>query len=326
MQNSWVTWTLLTLAMVIAEIAYFNVAERFNIVDKPNDRSSHAGSIIRGGGIIFLFGIVLWFVQTKFSWPFFFAAVVIIAIISFIDDVKSINAGVRFLFHLIGVALLVYQLWPLPWPTYLIAAAVIVCVGTLNAFNFMDGINGMAGVYGLVTLISYVYIDQWIVKFTDINLLVTMIVAVLIFLFFNFRKKARCFAGDVGSVTIAFILIFGLLQLIQKTNNFLWPLLFLAYGTDSVVTIVHRIRRRENIFEAHRSHLYQYLSNELGLPHLWVSSSYGLIQAATNVGLVIGLTQSNYLLVAGVTVVFLVAYFFVREKVQAKIDTSTAKG
>jgi UDP-GlcNAc:undecaprenyl-phosphate GlcNAc-1-phosphate transferase len=326
MQNSWMSWTLSMLAMVVAEVAYFKVAARLNIIDKPNDRSSHASPIIRGGGIIFLFAAILWFIQSKFLWPFFFAAVVIIAIISFFDDVKSLNAGARFLFHLIAVALLVYQLWPLSWPIYLIVAAVIVCIGTLNAFNFMDGINGMAGVYALVTLISFVCIDQWVGKFTDFNLLVMMIIAVLIFLFFNFRKKARCFAGDVGSVTIAFVLIFVLLQLIQTTNNFLWPLLFLVYGTDSVVTIVHRIRRKENIFKAHRSHLYQYMANELGLSHLWISSVYGLVQAVINFGLVIGLTQSNYLLIGGITMLFLIAYFLVREKVQAKIKMSTAKG
>jgi len=312
--------------MIAIELAYFKVAARFNIIDKPNDRSSHVNPIIRGGGIIFLVATLLWFVQFNFQWPLFFSAVAVIAFISFLDDMKSLNVGVRFSFHFLSIALLLYQLWPLPWPNYLVVLAVLACVATLNAFYFMDGINGMAGIYALVALISFVCIDQWIVKFTDFNLLLMMIVATLIFLFFNFRKKARCFAGDVGSVTMALILIFVLLQLIQTTGNFLWPILFLVYGTDSIFTIIHRLRKKENILKAHRSHLYQYLSNELGLSQLWVSLGYGIVQGLINLALVIGLSQSNYLLVAGVTLLFVGAYFLVREKVQAKIETQIVKG
>jgi hypothetical protein len=129
----------------------------------------------------------------------------------------------------------------------------------------------------------------------------------------------------VGSVTIALVLIFVLLQLIRATGNFLWPLVFLVYGTDSVVTIVYRIRRRENIFKAHRSHLYQYLCNELGISHLLVSSGYAVAQALINVVLIIGLVRFNYALVFAVTLFFVVAYLFVREKVRAKIQSQVVK-
>src|SRR5690606_637064 len=99
-----------------------------------------------------------------------------------------------------------------------------------------------------------------------------------VFAFFNFRTKAKCFAGDVGSVSIAFILLFALGALILKTGNFIYILFLTIYGIDSVWTIVRRLLRRENIFEAHRSHLYQYLGNEAGVNKLLISSLYTVLQ------------------------------------------------
>ena len=322
--NSWMGWGLVSLALIIAELAYFRIADRFNVIDKPNERSSHAHPIIRGGGVIFLFGVLIWFFQNDFQYPWFALGVVLIAAISFTDDVTSLHPLIRFLFHLTAVLLIFFQLWPLPWPVYLLIVAAIVCIGTLNAFNFMDGINGITGVYALVTLISFVCIDRWVVQFTDTNLLVMIIVSVLIFLFFNFRKTAVCFAGDVGSVTIAFLLIFILLQLIRATGNFLWPLLFLVYGTDSIVTIVYRLRRKEDIFKPHRTHLYQYLSNEMMIPHVVVSSIYGIVQAVINVLIILSLSRSNHVLTLLVTLGFICIYFFVRVRVVSKIENSKA--
>ncbi len=324
--NSWMSLALSSVAMVIAELVYFKVADRFNIIDKPNERSSHVHHTIRGGGVIFIFGVLLWFLQSGFQWPLFVLALVLIAIISFLDDVTSLHAGIRFLFHLTSMLLIIYQLWPLPWPMYLLAIAVIFCIGTLNAFNFMDGINGITGVYALVTLITFGYINQYVITFTDWSFILWMSVAVVIFLFFNFRKVAACFAGDVGSVTIALVLIFVLLQLIRTTGNFLWPLLFLVYGTDSIITIIYRLRRKENIFQAHRTHLFQYLSNEMKIPHLSVSLIYGVAQGIINVIVIGCLTTSNYLMTIGVALLFMIIYFFVRSKVTSKIKVSAQSG
>jgi UDP-GlcNAc:undecaprenyl-phosphate/decaprenyl-phosphate GlcNAc-1-phosphate transferase len=119
----------------------------------------------------------------------------------------------------------------------------------------------------------------------------------------------------VGSVTIAFILIFLLLQLILATNSFLWPLLFLVYGTDSVITIIFRLKRRENIFKPHRTHLFQYLSNELKWPHLKVSITYGLVQLVFNLVLFEKLGQKKYVLPIVLSLLFMVAYLFIRARV-----------
>jgi UDP-N-acetylmuramyl pentapeptide phosphotransferase/UDP-N-acetylglucosamine-1-phosphate transferase len=319
--NSLTSLALSSVAMILAELAYFKVASHFNIIDKPNERSSHIHPIIRGGGVIFVFGVLLWFFQSGYQWPWFVLAVVIIAVISFFDDVTSLHAGVRFLFHLASMLLVLYQLWPLSWPIYLLVIAVIVCIGTLNAFNFMDGINGITGVYALVTLLTFAYINQYVVSFTDSSFILWTSVAVVVFLFFNFRKVAACFAGDVGSVTIALIMIFVLLQLIRTTGNFLWPLLFLVYGTDSIITIIYRLRRKENIFKAHRTHLFQYLSNEMKIPQLIVSVGYGLIQGILNIIVIACLVNSNYPMVIVIAILFVMLYFYVRIKMMGKIKT-----
>jgi UDP-N-acetylmuramyl pentapeptide phosphotransferase/UDP-N-acetylglucosamine-1-phosphate transferase len=277
---------------------------------------------IRGGGIIFIIAILIWFYTSNFLWPWFVLGACAIAVISFLDDVISLNQLVRFLVQLISVLLLFLQVWPISWPIYLLLIALIVCIGALNAFNFMDGINGITGVYALVALFTFGFIQQQIVSFTDIFLLGVVVLSVLIFLFFNFRQQARCFAGDIGSITIAFILIFFLLQLIHVTGNFLWPLLFLVYGTDSIITIIYRLKRKENIFKAHRTHLFQYLSNELKWSHRSVSVLYGSVQLVINCVLVNTLAQQQYLLPLVLSGLFFVAYIVARKIVLSKISSA----
>lgn len=317
--SSWIGLAISLAVLLVAELGYFKLAARYNIIDKPNERSSHEHPIIRGGGVLFLFGVLIWFVQSGFQWPWFVLAITVIAIVSFLDDVTSLNVGLRFFFHFVAVVLMFYQLWPIHWPVYLLVLAVLACVATVNAFNFMDGINGITGVYALVALASFACIDAWVVPFTDMNFLLTVSLSVVIFLFFNFRKVAACFAGDVGSVTIALILIFVLLQLIHATHNFLWPLLFLVYGTDSIVTIIYRLKRGENILKAHRTHLYQYLSNEARFSHLAVASGYGIMQGLINVIVIENLAHDDYVTPILISVVFVGFYLFLRRFVVNRI-------
>ncbi|MFM9840745.1 MAG: MraY family glycosyltransferase [Cyclobacteriaceae bacterium] len=320
--NQTLYFSLIGLLLFAIELIYFRVAIRFGIVDKPNSRSSHVKPAIRGGGIIFVFAVLVWSGSHDFSLPCFVFGACAIAVISFLDDVMSLNPLVRFLIQLLAVVLLFYQIGPSSWPAYLLVLAVIVCIGTLNAFNFMDGINGITGVYALVALISFSYIHVQMIAFTELSLIIVVSISVLVFLFFNFRKRAQCFAGDVGSVTIAFVLIFLLLQLILVTNNFLWPLLFLVYGTDSIVTIIFRIKRRENIFKPHRTHLFQHLSNELGWPHLTVSLTYGAIQLLFNTILFITLSRHQYVVPIVSAVIFIVVYLIIRIKIVRHISKS----
>src|SRR5690606_9440901 len=112
----------------------------------------------------------------------------------------------------------------------------------------------------------------------DERLLYCTAVANGVFAFFNFRQRAKCFAGDVGRVSMCFILVFVTVSLILATGNLIYILFFAVYGVDSVMTIIFRLLRRENIFKAHRTHLYQYLANEARGNRLVIATCYGVLQ------------------------------------------------
>lgn len=301
--------TVLIIGLVVlftVEILYFKIADHYNIIDKPNHRSSHTIITIRGGGIIFPISLLLYSIFKGFSYPYFLIGLLLISFISFLDDIKELNNKVRILFHLVAVTLLFLQTGMFALPFYLILLALIFVIGTINAVNFMDGINGITGSYGLITLFSLYYINLFTVSFTDGNILLISIISILVFNFFNFRKKAKCFAGDVGSVSIAFIIVFFLLQLIIKSGNVIYLLLLLLYGLDTISTIVFRIIRKENIFKAHRSHFYQYLVNEKKQTHLSVALLYAVVQVVFNLILVFLLKNSIVASILFLVVIFIV--------------------
>ncbi|WP_373175525.1 MraY family glycosyltransferase [Bacteroides eggerthii] len=278
-------YLIVLVLLFLAELFYFKVADKYNIIDKPNERSSHTRVTLRGGGVVFYFGALVYFLTSGFEYPWFMLALTFVAIISFIDDIRSTSQKLRLVFHFSAMALMFYQwgLFSLSW--WWIIIALIICTGIINAYNFMDGINGITGGYSLVVLLSLAYINEEVTPFVEQDLIYTVIMSVLVFCFFNFRKKARCFAGDVGSVSIAFILLFLLGKLIIQTGDFSWIILLSVYGVDSVLTIFHRLMLHENIGLPHRKHLYQLMANELRIPHVVVSVIYMVLQFLIVAGL-----------------------------------------
>ena len=277
-------YLIILVLLFLAELFYFHIADKYNIIDKPNERSSHTRITLRGGGIIFYLGALAYFLTSQFEYPWFMLALTLVTAISFVDDIRSMSQGLRLVFHFTAMALMFYQwgLFSLPWWTLLIA--LIVCTGIINAYNFMDGINGITGGYSLVILVSLAYVNAEVISFAEQNFIYTMICSVLVFDFFNFRKRAKCFAGDVGSVSIAFVVLFLIGSLIFQTKDFSWLVLLVVYGVDSVLTIVHRLLLHENISMPHRKHLYQIMANELKIPHAVVSLIYMVVQAAVVAG------------------------------------------
>ena len=263
-------------------LLYFRLAAYFQITDKPNHRSSHNQITIRGGGIVFPLALLLHFLLYGFEYPLFTSGLLLISLISFYDDLKPLSNKLRLLVHLISVSLLFMQTDLMHYPLWIIIPVYILVIGTINAYNFMDGINGITGTYSLITILSLYFINESQISFIKGDWLIVSALALLVFSFFNFRKKAKCFAGDVGSVSMAFIIIFFLLLLIIQSGDLKYIGLLLIYGLDTVSTIIFRLIRRENIFEAHRSHFYQYLANVKGWPHLQVSSLYMLVQGLVN--------------------------------------------
>ena len=299
--------------LVFIELLYFRVADHFNIIDKPNLRSSHKRITLRGGGVIFLFGVWLYAAFCGFQYPWFLAGLTLIAAISFADDVHSVPNKIRIVVHFAAMLLMFYQLGLFAagqW--WYLLPAWIVCTGIINAYNFMDGINGITGGYSLAVLVLLAVVNAR-EPFVDPQLIYVTVLSVVVFCWFNFRPKARCFAGDVGAVSIAFILLFMLGALILRTGN-LWYLIFLVvYGVDSVLTICHRLLLRENIFEAHRKHAYQLMANELKIPHVVVSTIYALLQAVISLG-AIYLPVNGWVYFGVVVVLLSVAYVLFKMK------------
>lgn len=264
-------------------LVYFKIADKYNIVDKPNERSSHTEITLRGGGIIIWFAALIYFLLHIKTNYLFFTGITLISFISFYDDIKSLPSRVRALVQLISVAIIFFDLAlysVFPW--WGIVLAFIISVGIINAYNFMDGINGITGLYSIIVFGSFLYVNNYIIAFTDSNFLVFPIIACAIFLFFNYRKKAKCFAGDIGSISIAFWIIYLLVKLVIVTDNITWLLFLAVYGVDSICTILHRLYLKQNIFKPHRLHFYQILSNECKIDHRIVSLLYAIIQGVVS--------------------------------------------
>ena len=295
---------IITTLLLAVEQIYFRIADHFNIIDKPNQRSSHKSVALRGGGVIYVVGVWLYAAFFGYElWPFLIG-VTLAAGISFVDDIHSLPDSVRLVVQFIAMGLM-FWCWGIlnlgSW--WIVILGLIFCVGITNAYNFMDGINGINGGYTLAVLLSLAWLN-WMpdqvghdnmsvayktAGFAPQSLIIVAILADLVFCFFNFRPrgKAKCFAGDVGSVGAAFIVIFLLGRLILKTGDFTYIVFLAVYGVDSVLTICHRILLHENLGQAHRKHAYQIMANELGMEHTVVSSVYSLLQLAICAGMIL---------------------------------------
>ena len=216
-------YIIVLVLLFLTELFYFKLANKFNIIDKPNERSSHRKVTLRGGGIIFYFGALVYFLANH---------------------------------------------WEYPW---------------------------------------------FIVAFTEPALINTVLCSVLVFCFFNFRKKAKCFAGDVGSVSIAFILLFLIGRLIIKTEDFSWIILLSVYGVDTVLTIIHRLILHENIGLPHRKHMYQLMANELKMSHVMVSFIYMVVQTVVIVGYIMCLNYGYWYLFGTVLLLSLLYICFINK-------------
>ncbi|MBG6062552.1 UDP-N-acetylmuramyl pentapeptide phosphotransferase/UDP-N-acetylglucosamine-1-phosphate transferase [Flavobacterium sp. CG_9.1] len=272
-------YTLITFILFLAALVYFKIADVYNIIDKPNHRSAHTEITIRGGGVLFWFAALFYFAQHSDVYYLFFTGITIVSMVSFWDDIQSLPNKIRILAHFSAISLLFYNLNVfeiLPW--WGILLTYIAAIGIINAYNFMDGINGMTGLYTIVVLGSLWYVNHYVFEFIDGTFIIYPILASIVFLFFNYRKRAKCFAGDVGSISIAFWIIYLILKLILDTESLVWLLFLGVYGVETVATILHRIYLKENIFEAHRWHLYQVLSNGYKMQHRLVSFLYAFLQ------------------------------------------------
>ena len=329
--NIWITYAIIAIVLLALELIYFKVADKCNIIDKPNERSSHTSVVLRGGGVIFLIGVWIWSLFFGFSYPWFLAAVTLVAGVSFVDDIRSLPDSVRLVIQFTAMGMMMYQVttYGLPfaiewyWKVAICIVGLIVCVGATNIINFMDGINGITAGYSLAVLLPLALINSQFtirnLQFIDESFLIVAILGVLVFSIFNFRPKgkAKCFAGDVGSIGIAFIMLFAIGRLIVLTGDVTYLILLLVYGIDGCCTIIHRIMLHENLGEAHRKHAFQLMANELKIGHVKVSLLYMAMQLAVSLGFVYLCPDNvlcHWMYLIGAALVLALAYLLFMKK------------
>ena len=309
--NIWITYAIIAVVLLVLELVYFKIADKCNIIDKPNERSSHSTIVLRGGGVIFAISMVVWSLTPLPSptgegsvmmiaeyWPFILG-LLLIAGVSFIDDIHSLPDSLRIVVQIASTLLMFWSvgLFGLDLSWWLIALIVVIalflCVGATNIINFMDGINGITAAYALAMLVPLLLLDvrgqtEDVAGFIEPSYLIVAIIGVLVFSLFNFRPKgkAKCFAGDVGSIGIAFIILFALGKLMLATRDVSYIGFFLVYGIDGSMTIFHRIMLHENLGQAHRKHAFQLMVNELKMSHVTVSLLYMAMQLVVSLGFI----------------------------------------
>ena len=290
--NNW-QYLIYTFMLFGLSIIYFKIAQKYKIVDLPNHRTMHQGATIRGGGIIIFIGVLLFSLTLDEPSFFFTGGLLIIGITGFLDDLNDLSSKIRIPIQVLSILLILADLNMLGSNVILLMIIIVVCTGILNAYNFMDGINGITGGYSLLTVLSMTYVNNYIQNFIANQFLIIIILTLLVFNFFNFRNKAVCFAGDVGSLAVAFVIIYLMIKLINESNEIAYILFLTLYGIDTIFTIIQRLLMKQNIFEAHRLHLFQVAISKTGKPHLFMTLIYVAVQAIINFIVILTLPMNS---------------------------------
>ncbi len=251
-----------SLALVTAKKIFF----KLGFVDKPNYRSSHKKPIALGAGIIIIPFIVLYSALNSYVWDInILFCLSILFFISVLDDIKNIKPLPRLFFHFIAMTIYVFlYLFPQILQIYgydktlisILSIALIFCMAWfINAFNFMDGINGITSIEIISICLSLIAINFFLNK--EINVLVfSTLIIVSVFCYFNWTP-ASIFLGDSGSIPLGFITIFLLMELALIGMWVSAIILPLYYIMDTGITLIKRIYQKKKFWKPHKEHYYQ---------------------------------------------------------------------
>ncbi len=259
------------------------------LMDHPTERSSHDIPTPRGGGVGILLAFILCSLVLKLPTTFLFPGIML-SIISFYGDNFQLSVRFRLVIQSVAAVFLsVPFLGSTGFPIILLLPVFIFVVGTTNLYNFMDGIDGIAGVTSVVGFGLLACHNCPIFSFpvsSYASLAICMALASLGFLFLNL-PRARVFLGDVGSILLGFVFSGIVLMLSENIFDFICLASFIfPFYADEITTMYVRLRQGDNLIIPHRKHLYQLLANEMGFSHWIVSCSYGLIQLAIGLGVI----------------------------------------
>ncbi|ARV06352.1 hypothetical protein BTO04_06395 [Polaribacter sp. SA4-10] len=312
-------YIIVSIILAVLSFLYLKLAIKFKIIDKPNERSSHTKITVRGGGIIFPIAILLFFFFNDYQYTYFVLGVFLISVISFLDDMYTLTSKVRFPFQLLAVVLVLYQVG-VPIEA-LSLFYLILGIGTINLFNFMDGVNGITGLYSIAVLFVFYFINLN-EEIINPDLIVYSLISLIVFGFYNFRKKAIFFAGDIGSVALGVLVFFIGLYFAVVLKSPLIILAIIVYGADGGNTLLYRIfYTNESVFDAHRHHIYQKLVDIKKMSHLKVSLIYTIIQLLMNAILYKTYQlelQTQFLILITIISFFILLYIFIFQKLKVR--------
>lgn len=306
-------YIVVSVVVIVCELLYFAAARRFHIVDRPNGRSTHHRVALRGAGIVFYCAALFYSLSHGMAFPRFVAGLSLLSAVSFVDDLHPLPSWLR-LFAQLAAVLLTF--WTdisaiAPWQ---LVVLMVFFTGVLNIYNFMDGINGMLAAYSFVVVGSFGYLDFFVHRFVDFEFVASVLAAIVVFGFFNFRTNARCFAGDVGSISMGLIVLFLLVRYVNSfpgsglnVSRICFIIVFLA---DGFLTVAKRFLSGRNIFAAHREHAYETMVNDLHVPYLFVAAGYAFLQLVINIGYILVEDKNFYTIAVALTLILAYGLFF----------------
>ena len=276
-----------SLIILVCEIAYYKIATMLRIGSPVTPRSLHKVFTATGGGITTIVALICYYICWGYTQSTDNTVMLIggltLAIVSYCDDLRNLSPLLRLMLHVAVVAGVFHNMMLNGHIDYFVMI-LIFGVGIINAFNFMDGINGMLALYGCVVLSTLIYaINMFMPESSMLPLLALLLVSLLAFAIFNLRIRALLFCGDVGAITIGFFVAVALTLVIFSTSHISMLVFVAVFLVDTFFTIIQRLFAGEHILEPHRHHLYQVLTFKRSVPHLYVSAAYAAIQAAINV-------------------------------------------
>ena len=285
----------------------------FGLLDEPNHRSSHSKATPKGGGIGILAALVIAVIGLKLNFLVWLPAVAL-SLVSFYGDRLHMSAKLRLALQFACAGFTVWTVVPSGMTTvWLIIFFSFFIVGTANYYNFMDGINGIAGITGLAGF-GLLACYSWNLSGELSNLCMSIAAGCLGFLPFNL-PRARVFMGDVGSILLGFVFAAVVMMLADSVASFICLASFIfPYYADELISVLIRLKKRKNLLEPHRGHLYQLLANELNIPHWRISACYGIIQLVIAGGAIcLEKSHPGYLCLwlGGFLLFFVMAYYIV---------------
>lgn len=311
--------------LLMIEMIYIQLARKYRILPTHQEQSSRSTYIVTGAGILFFISWIFFFLLNEFQYPIFTFGLLIVTLLFFIDDITPFHPALHVAINLIALTILFVQfgVYEQLDPLHL-SLMYLVGLYILHMFHFMNRINGMTGIYALSFFVSMILLSPPNLQFDIENPLYFIVISLGVFGLFNFRKKAAAFAGDVGVYSIAYLVLFFLLQLVFGRTNFIEGevhhtapstfhfepkyLLFLSvYFVETILTFFFSVMHRKNIFTARSNHLYQYFSHKLKISHLLVATSYATLQLLINFYVInndITPFKAAYIL-AGLTAIYL---------------------